>query len=91
MDFLYMNMTVYENIKYDTLPKNLAKYITVLINAFFQTFNLSQSWDQWERFLVNYALRVFGEIGFFHDNESSQVPTYFKHKTLKEIYSGGIF
>ena len=41
-------------------------------------------------FLVNYALRVFGEIGFFHDNESIQVPTYFKHKTLKDIKSGGI-
>ena len=91
MDFLYMNMTVYQNIKYDTLPINLAKYITLIINTFYDIFNLSHHWEEWERFFVNYALRVFGEIGFFHDNESAQVPTYFKHKTLKEIKSGGIF
>ena len=84
MDFLYMNMIVYQNIRYDSAPGHLASYISVMINYFYNNFYIG---DIWKHLLSNYALRIFDKTGFFHDNEKSRVPPYFKLINLKDIRS----
>ena len=36
--------------------------------------------------MTNYAHKIFGEMGFFHENENKPVPAYFTVASLEDLF-----
>lgn len=84
MEIIYDNMIIYKNISYDSHPDKILNYIKTMLNYLEHVFFKK---NIWHTFLRNYAHKIFGEMGFFHEDENKTVPDYFVVASLRDIYN----
>ena len=83
IDIIYDNMVIYKNITYNSDPTKLLNYIDTMLNYLYDVFVKKKVWHT---FVSNYAHKVFGEMGFFHENENKPVPSYFTQASFEDIF-----
>ena len=84
MDIMYTNMVVYKNISCNTSPTSIVSYIETMQKYIYNVFVKT---NKWRHFVTNYAYKVFGDMGFFYDDETKPVPHYFKVISLKNLFN----